>query len=193
MDWLQKLLCRLFGYRCPLSIELNGDSILNGYGVDITPVQRIQAARPWWTLDDRCINGLRLQKLMLTFADVPHNSRVTVVALGANDGFGLVPPDEYRADLLEAVRISRECGSTPVFTGLPGMPLGRFPVEWTDNLDALNAVMHDIATQQGIPHAGWDADFRGDEDLNPDGVHRTQAASDRLAQLLIQTIDRLPR
>ena len=131
MDWLQKLLCRLFGYRCPLSIELNGDSILNGYGVDITPVQRIQAARPWWTLDDRCINGLRLQKLMLTFADVPHNSRVTVIALGANDGFGLVPPDEYRADLLEAVRISRECGSTPVFTGLPGMPLGRFPVEWT--------------------------------------------------------------
>ena len=83
----------------PLSIELNGDSILNGYGVDITPVQRIQAARPWWTLDDRCINGLRLQKLMLTFADVPHNSRVTVIALGANDGFGLVPPDEYRADL----------------------------------------------------------------------------------------------
>lgn len=188
-DWLG----RLFGYRCPappLTIELNGDSLLHGYGVEVTPVQRMQAARPSWVLDDRTVNGLLMETAIQTFPGEPHVAKVIVIALGANDSFSMVPASSYRAHLDQAVAVIRSAGAVPVFTGLARMPADRFPAEWIANWEALNAVMHEIAQREGIAHAGWDADYRGEEDLQPDFVHRSQPASDRFAELLIAAIER---
>ncbi|WP_353619022.1 SGNH/GDSL hydrolase family protein [Paracidovorax cattleyae] len=190
MGKLDDVLCRLFGYRCPLTVELDGDSLLHGYGVPVTPVQRIQAARPRWRLDDRTANGLRMETAIQTFPSEPHTARIIVIALGANDAFGMVPAATYRADLEKAVSVVCAAGARPVFTGLARMPADRFPAEWIANWEALNAVMHDIAQREGIEHAGWDADYRGEQDLQPDFVHRSQEASDRFAELLVAAIER---
>ncbi len=132
MGKLDDILCRVFGYRCPLTVELNGDSLLHGYGVPVTPVQRIQAARPRWKLDDRTANGLRMETAIQTFPSEPHTARIIVIALGANDAFGMVPADTYRADLDKAVSVIRAPGP------------GRFSRDW-------RACLPTVSRQSGSP------------------------------------------
>ncbi|WCM86640.1 hypothetical protein [Acidovorax sp. NCPPB 3576] len=63
---------------------------------------------------------------------------------------------------------------------------------WVVHAAALNAITLSVAHDLGLQHAGWGEDYRGPEDLI-DSVHRSQAASDRLAVLLVAAIDRSNR
>lgn len=212
MSWIDDLICRLFGRRCPLTVELNGDSILAGYGVDPTPVELIRQARPRWVLDDRAVPGLKLESLIQgytepypgapaehyprgpqpPFAEVERHSRIVVLALGLNDAFNLVDVVAFEAYLRGAITTLIGERRVPVLTGLVGVDKAApiFNADQVARIHAFNAITHALAAEFDLEHAGWDADYQGPQDVAPDHIHRTQAASDRLAHLLVAAIER---
>ena len=214
---IRELICKLlrkFCVRCcPLSVELNGDSILFGWDCPDTPVMQMRAQRPKWTISDRNACGLRMADFMAgyqepfpgappnmfpagpqpAFKDAPHTSQVIVLGLGLNDSYGLLAPDDYRQQLLGALEIIRRAGAVPVFTGLAHIPSGYYDPAQDANLDAFHKIMREVAQEQGVIHAGWDEEYQGEGDLQPDHIHRAQPATDRLTARLIAAIDEAAR
>lgn len=209
---LRSLICRLFGHKCRLMVELNGDSILAGYGVNPTPVQLIGLARPRWVVDDRAVPGLKLESLLQgytepypgapteyyprgpqpPFVQVARDSKIVVLALGLNDAFNLVDVAAFEGYLRSAITILIAEHRVPVLTGLVGVDESApiFDAEQISRIHAFNAITRALAVEFSLEHAGWDADYRGEVDAAPDHIHRTQEASDRLAPLLIAAIER---
>lgn len=208
-NWICKILRRFCNTCCPLSVELDGDSILFGFGVDNTPVRQMHALRPKWTITDRNACGLRMADFMVgyqepfpgapaelfpagpqpAFKDASHTSQVVVIGLGLNDSYGYLSPTDYRQQLLDALAVIRKAGAVPVFTGLAHIPHGFYDPAQDANLDAFHQVMRDVAQEQGVIHAGWDDEYQGEGDLQDDHIHRTQGATDRLTARLIAAID----
>lgn len=164
-----------------LTVDLYGDSIGAGYGVEITPAKRIALMRPTWGVMDYSVYGLRLSELMEVFPSIPRTATYVALALGFNDANGGDP--NFEANLRAAIEILIREGRTPVLSGLAGV---RAP---TPLMVRYNAATHRLAREYGLEHAGWGESFRP-EDVNPDGIHRTQEASDRLAALLTSAIER---
>lgn len=167
--------------RPPVTVDLYGDSILAGYGVQVTPVERIRAARPGWVVVDHAANGTALKALMPGFAQAPRTGRIVVIGNGFVDAFqGL---DGYALNLRSAVQQLQREGRVVVLTGVVGTPQPP-PMAAT-----YNAITLAIAAEFGLQHAGWGEAYQ-DGDASPDGIHRTQQASDRLAGLLVAAIER---
>nr|WP_235492165.1 hypothetical protein [Paracidovorax avenae] len=102
-------------------------------------------------------------------------------------------PAQYEVDLREAIRIVQAEGRTPVLAGIVNLPVADlFTPERVARRAELNAVTLALAEELGLQHAGWGEDYRGPGDVI-DNVHRTQAASDRLAALLAAAIERAIR
>lgn len=165
----------------PVTVDLYGDSIMSGYGVQVSPADRIRSARPDWGVVDHSVPGTPLKALMPGFSSSPRTGQVVVIGNGFVDAYQGI--DGYAQDLRTAVLQVVAEGRTPVLTGVIGTP----------NPPALaheyNAATHQIAKEYGLAHAGWGEAYR-EGDASPDGIHRTQAASDRLADLLIQAIEK---
>ncbi|WP_343735273.1 SGNH/GDSL hydrolase family protein [Acidovorax sp.] len=165
----------------PVTVDLYGDSIPAGYGVAVTPLERIRAMRPQWQVVDHAANGTRLKDLMPGFATAPRTGRYVVLQPGFVDAFRAT--EGYELDLRTAIdQVQRE-GRVPVLTGIVGTPS---PPPLAAQY---NAITHALAREYGLQHAGWGEDYR-DGDTTADGIHRTQDASDRLAALLVAAIDR---
>lgn len=165
----------------PVTVDLYGDSIMAGHGVQASPAARIRSVRPDWVVVDHSAPGTPLKALMPGFSSSPRTGQIVVIGNGFVDAYqGL---DGYAQDLRTAVLQVVAEGRTPVLTGVIGTP----------NPPALaheyNAATHQIAKEYGLSHAGWGEAYR-DGDTSPDGIHRTQAASDKLADLLIQAIEK---
>lgn len=173
----------------PVSIEIRGDSILTAPGIERSPASYIKAARPDWVVDDRSVSGLALfQATPIT----PGPSSIVVIELGANDALYPRTPEMFEADMRAAIHSVIGAGKRPVLTGLVNMPVGLdfFTAEALAKRDAFNAITLRLAAEYGLAHAGWGEDYRGEQDVIHDRIHRTQEASDRLAALLIQEIER---
>lgn len=210
---IKEIICkflRKFCVRCcPLTVELDGDSILFGVLLERSPAMVMKKLRPKWTLTDRNACGLKLADFMVgyqepfpgapeymypagpqpAFKDAPHNSQIIVLGLGLNDSNGLLVPGDYRQHLLEALEVIRDAGAVPVFTGIVPFPSGYYDPAMDANLIEFTKVMRDVAREQDVVYAGWDEEYQGEGDLQPDHIHRTQDASDRLALRLIAAID----
>lgn len=210
---IKELICKIlrkFCVKCcPLSVELNGDSILFGWACESTPVMQMREQRPKWQITDRNACGLRMADFMVgyqepfpgapadmfpagpqpAFKDAPHTSQIIVIGLGLNDSYGYLSADEYRKKLIEALTIINSAGAVPVFTGLVHIPAGFYDPAQDANLDKFHKVMRDVATEYDVIHAGWDDEYQGPGDLQDDHIHRTQGATDRLAARLIAAID----
>ncbi len=209
-ELLRKILRKFCVRCCPLSVELNGDSILFGWGCDSTPAMQMRAQRPRWTLTDRNACGLRMADFMQgyqepfpgappdmypagpqpAFKDALHQAQVIVLGLGLNDSYGYLSPEAYRQQLLDALAVIRSAGAVPVFTGLVPIPSGYYDPGQDANLLAFQQVMRDVAESQGVIHADWDEEYQGEGDLQEDHIHRSQNATDRLTARLIAAIDR---
>ncbi|ABM32931.1 SGNH/GDSL hydrolase family protein [Paracidovorax citrulli] len=198
------------GGSTPLSIEIFGDSIARGPGISTPMPATLRALRPAWAIDDRSASGLVLADLIAgysapwpgapadayprgpqpPFAQVSRSARVVVLAAGLNDALEMRTPAQYGADLREAIRIVRAEGRLPVLAGIVDLPVADlFTPERVARRAELNAVTLALAAELGLQHAGWGEDYRGPVDVI-DNVHRTQAASDRLAVLLAAAIER---
>ena len=163
------------------TVDLYGDSIGAGYGVEVTPAERIALIRPTWAVMDYSVYGLKLSELMEVFPSIPRTAQFVALALGFNDANEEDP--NFETNLRTAIEIILREGRTPVLSGLVGV---RAP---TPLMVRYNAATHRLARQYGLEHAGWGENFQPG-DVNPDGIHRTQEASDRLAALLTNAIER---
>lgn len=164
-----------------LVVDVYGDSILAGYGLAVTPIERMRALRPAWRITDHAANGLALKALVPGFAEAPRTGRVVVLGNGLVDAMqGL---QGFEQDLRAAVLQLLAEGRVPVLTGLARTPHAPpLAAEY-------NAATHAVAQEFGLPHAGWWEAYR-EGDAAPDGVHRTQAASDQLVALLLAAVER---
>lgn len=164
-----------------LTVDLYGDSIGAGYAVEVTPAERIALIRPTWGVMDYSVYGLRLSELMEVFPTIPRTAQFVALALGFNDANEEDP--HFETNLRTAIEIVIREGRTPVISGLVGVHAP------TPLMVRYNAVTHRLADEYGLEHAGWGESFQPG-DVNPDGIHRTQEASDRLAALLASAIER---
>ena len=184
-----------------VSVEIHGDSILTGPGIPTRPAQIMQALHPDWRIDDKSISGLALRSLVRGLQTAEHNippfSAVQLVGCyvvleaGGNDALGLFELADFDADLRAAIAHVRASGRVPVLTGIVDLPVSDFVTpERKARRDEFNAHTMTLAREMGLQHAGWGEDYQGPQDTIADGIHRTQAASDRLAALLAGAIVR---
>lgn len=191
-----------------MRVAIYGDSIPFGYDLPVGLVQRMEEMRPAWAIQKRYAGSLRLQQLVDGYREPFDNAPAWTFPAGPQRPF----PEEVRTEDVSVVQTlvndtfhdASSCeahmrlvittllkeGRTPVLTGIVGMELDTFPPHVAPQWRACNAMTHALAKEYGLQHAGWDLDYRGPQDLKPDRVHRTQEASDRLAVLLIQAIER---
>lgn len=164
-----------------LAVDLHGDSIMAGYGVEFSPAKRVAQARPQWNVLDHSEYGVKLSELLPNLPYLPRTASIVVLALGLNDA--AAGDDQFEQNLRQAIELLLQQGQTPVLTGLVGEP------NPTPRRVQYNTVTLQLASRYGLEHAHWHEDYRPG-DASPDGIHRTQEASDRLAALLAQAIDR---
>lgn len=167
-----------------LAVDLYGDSILAGYGVLDTPARRLVQAHPQWSVFDHSAYGVKLSDLVPNLPYVPRAGPYTVLALGINDA--IAQDDQFEANLRYAIELLLREARTPVLTGLVNVP------DPSPRMVQFNAITLELARQYGLEHARWHEDYRAG-DAAEDGLHRTQAASDRLAALLLQALERAAR
>lgn len=172
-----------------VSVELRGDSIFSAPGIERSPASYMKAAHPGWVVDDRSVSGLALfQALPFAFGQ----SSIVVIEMGGNDALYPRTAEMFEADLRAAIGSVISAGKRPVLTGIVNMPVSPdfFTAEALAKRDAFNAITLRVAAELGLSHAGWGEDYRGEIDVIFDRIHRTQEASDRLAALLVQAIER---
>lgn len=192
----------------PVNVAIYGDSIPFGYDLPVGLVQRMEELRPQWVIQKRYAGSLRLQQLVdgykepfdnapawtypagpqKPFVEETRTEQFSVVQVGVNDTFHDSSNCEAHMRLVITTLLKE--GRTPILTGIVGMELDTFPPHVAPQWKTCNAMTHALAKEYGLQHAGWDLDYRGPQDLKPDRVHRTQEASDRLAVLLVQAIER---
>lgn len=194
----------------PVTVEIYGDSITFGPAIERNVAAQIKALRPGWTIDDRSAVGLDLRELVTGYAEpfagapksdypkgaqpafdkVQRSARFVVIELGGNDALSERPPEQFEADLRSVIDVLIREGRVPVLTGIVGVPPSAyFTPAAMARRDVLNAITHKVAQAYGLQHAGWGEDYRGEADTH-DLIHRTQAASDRLAALLVSVIEK---
>ena len=183
-----------------VSVEIHGDSILTGPGIATRPTQAMQALHPDWRIEDKSISGLALRSLVRGLQTAEHNippfaavqlsGCYVVLEAGGNDALGLFELADFDADLRAAIAHVRASGRVPVLTGIVDLPVSDFVTpERKARRDEFNAHTMTLAREMGLQHAGWGEDYQGLQDVI-DGIHRTQAASDRLAALLAGAVER---
>ena len=194
------------GQNGPVTVDIYGDSIAFGIGVQVSPVQRLREAG--FIVDDHTASGLQLRSVISgyqapypgapstdyprgsqpAFADVKRTSQFVVIQVGANDA--LLPENDFERNLRRAIEIVLSEDRTPVLTGIVRLPVGDiFTQDAVSRLENYNQITINLAKEYCLPHALWYSDYQGEQDLNADRIHRTQEASDRLARLLINTIN----
>jgi hypothetical protein len=192
------------------TVELNGDSVMYGLGLQESPAMGLLRERPSWTVEDRSASGLSLRDLMEgypePFKDAPisayprgpqgpftaiqHTASVVVIEQGGIDALEETSPEAFEQNLRTAVAHIKGLGATPVLTGIVPLEPGAFFTAPRVALTVeLNAITHKVARDLGVTHAGWDT-----VEFNPatdtlDGIHRTQPASKRLVSRLAAVID----
>ncbi len=188
------------------TVDVYGDSISIGVGVEISPIMRLNEYRPNWVVDHHSAGGLRLDSLVagysepfpgaspiyfpkgpqLPFAEVERNSRFVVIGLGINDALNdqtASDAQRYEDHLRYVVRTLLAEKRIPILTGVVNIasnPMLR---------GHYNIVTHKIAEEYGLVHAGWGEAY-GAEGVGADTIHPNQMGSDRLAGQLIEAIDK---
>lgn len=194
----------------PITVQIDGDSIVYGLGVEHSIPERLKEWHPDWVIDDRGVSGLKLWQLVagyqepyvdapeevyprgpqLPYAQVARSSQVVVLALGVNDALEMRTAEQFEADLRSAIQILSAEARTVIVAGIVNFPTGPvFTEEIHKRRDEFQAISQRVARELMLQRAGW-----GNTEVvlsqTLDGVHPTQEESDRLGRLLAATIMR---
>lgn len=194
----------------PVTVEIYGDSITFGPAIDRNVAAQVRQLRPGWAVEDHSAVGLNLAELVVGYAEpypgapaseypkgpqpafdkVQRSARFVVIAAGGNDALAQRTPEQFESDLRSVIDTLVREGRVPVLTGIVGVPPSDyFTPAALARRDVLDAITARLASTYGVRHAHWGEDYLGEADTH-DLIHRTQAASDRLAALLVAAIER---
>lgn len=191
----------------PLTIELNGDSLMFGLEINKNIGKYLKETNPQWVIDDRGVAGLTMKDLnsgyttpfpnassvfyprgaQLNFKTVQRTSNIVVIALGGNDAYSGFSTNDYELNLKAIVDVLISEKRTPILVGIPPMKSSLFSNKVNEVIQANNAIMHTLAIEKSIIFVEWDkTEFIENETI--DGIHRNQIGSDKLAFLIAQAI-----
>jgi len=192
------------------TVELNGDSIMSGIGIDTFAIS-ISKLRPNYIIVDKALTGLSLGSMYSGYTapyagapvppfgpqpqykDVIRTSKVILIELGGNDAYGLIDPNIFRNQLEEIIKIILNEGRIPVLTGIVPLaydPNGIFNQAVLDRATELDTIVHELAIKYSILDAHWrTVEFNGLSDTI-DSIHWKQIPANRLINRTIETIDK---
>lgn len=171
----------------PATILIYGDSLSAAYGISqkdgwATLLQdRLKAGGAEYTVANASISGETssggVSRIRQTLAQ--HKPRITVLALGANDGLRGLPVKQMRANLETMIRAAQQAGSKVVLVGMQLPP--NYGAAYTREFRQSFA---DIARQHKLPLVPFLLEGMADKpDLfQPDQLHPTAAAQPRLLE-----------
>jgi hypothetical protein len=149
------------------TIELNGDSILRGYGVSTSPADWLRSRG--YTVDDRAQDGRSTWELVRAnnnFDSLAHDSRIVVIQTGINDHrrqyeSGWPPVDTVQGvkqDYRYLIRKARELGQIPVVAGIIqlGYPNALGDAGYT-TIANIRAAVKQVALEEQAHYASFDA------------------------------------
>lgn len=171
------------------SIELNGDSILRGYGVATSPAQWLQAYG--YPVDNRAIDGqstYQLTRVNKFFAKA-HPSSIVVIQTGINDYrreyeygvFGAPTIPTLKQDYRSMIDHVRALGKIPVVAGVTKLGYPNALGDDAYNIIAqIRTAVKEVAQEKGAHYASFD--------INPvawtDTIHLDQNSSNGIAENL---------
>ena len=166
------------------SVTLYGDSILHGVlgsstqRLDEPPAAAIERLRPAYFVVDRTVPGDFVVYRSSIFMRDRIDTRLVVIQHGMNDAGQRF---DYAEPLRKMIHRLKALGKTPIVTGLSRSRIG--------TRDAYDALARRVASEEGVIFADWGAVSMTDAEL-PDGLHPAQGYSSRLAEQLVQALDR---
>lgn len=185
------------------SVTLDGDSILFGAALSVKPADVLRSAG--FDVDDRAAVGLNLKDMVSGYDEpypgapasdfplgpqpayerVQRSTQFVVIEAGVNDSFILRSAELFEADMRHVIEVVLREGRFPVLTGIVQLGEHPFVNDAVQKLRAeYDAITIQLADEYGLRHARW-----GDDPLETmDGIHRTQEASNRLAQRLVSAM-----
>jgi lysophospholipase L1-like esterase len=193
----------------PLTVEINGDSVMAGAGLPNSLPVMLQQMRTDLVVTDKAVIGLSMDSLYKGYtvayvgAPVPkagpqprygmvkRTASVIVIEVAGIDAYADLPIDVFEAQLRDVLRIIRSEGHVPIVTGIPRMENvgGTFDDAIIARIVAFDKVVHRVAAEEGVTDAHWETvEYNGPSDTL-DGIHRTQVAAERLVRRLAETID----
>ena len=179
-----------------------------GQGLDIRPSAYLQELLPEFNIQDKSQVGLTLDSLVKgystpwlngpvprlgvqpAFNSIERTADIVVISLGGNDAYSALSPLDFEVQLTQVVQRIKDEGRTPILTGIVQLTPSTmgFDSLTVDRAIELNSITQKVAQNMKIQNANWDTvEYKGLIDTI-DGVHRTQTASNLLAQRLAETI-----
>lgn len=192
----------------PLKVELNGDSIVYGQGLDARPSVYLQSLLPEFIIEDKSQVGLTLDSLVKgystpwvngpvprlgiqpPFNQIERTADVVVISLGGNDAYSGLSPDEFEVELREVIQVIKDEGRMPVLTGIVQLTPSTYGFNYSTVQRAieLNERTKVVARDMNVLNSNWDTvEYLGLLDTL-DGIHRTQQASNLLIERLASTL-----
>jgi len=186
------------------TVELNGDSIVAGLGLEVKPSMYLQKLLPDWSIQDKSQVGLTLDSLVKgystpwvngpvptlgvqpPFAEITRTADIVVISLGGNDAYGNADAREFEENLRTVISAIKQEKRIPMLTGIVQLNASTngFTQEVVNKAIEFNTITQKVAIDMNVINVNWDTvEYKGLGDTI-DGIHRTQSASDRLVQRL---------
>ncbi len=177
----------------PATILIYGDSLSAAYGISqkdgwTTLLQdRLKTGGGEYSVANASISGETSSggASRIRQALVQHKPKITVLALGANDGLRGLPVKQMRANLETMIRAAQQAGSKVVLVGMQ-LPPNYGPAYTREFRQSFT----DIARQYKLPLVPFLLEGMADKpDLfQPDQLHPTAAAQPRLLENVWSTL-----
>lgn len=173
------------------NVELIGDSILNGYNLQVTPAEYIKNAFSSVNVIQNTANGESLNSFIKRYK-YDTNADVVIFQLGLNDSLSKEAFDNFENNLDVFLSKNVSQGKKVVLTSIVKIDAGQSDF-WTPEVKEraiiLNSIVLHYTRKYNLDNARWDlVPYAYDDTI--DGVHRTQLASNYLTSLLFPYISK---
>lgn len=173
------------------TVELIGDSILNGYNLQVTPAEYIKNAFSSVNIIQNTANGESLNSFIKNYK-YDTNADVVIFQLGLNDSLSKEAFDNFENNLDVFLSKNISQGKKVVLTSIVKIDAGQSDF-WTPEVKEraiiLNSIVLHYTRKYNLDNARWDlVPYAYDDTI--DGVHRIQDASNRLTSLLFPYISK---
>lgn len=160
------------------TIEINGDSIPLGAGVEVGMAVTLRQIRPMWTVIDKSVGGMTSVRRATEFFNENRTARVIVLQYGVNDAYQKLAVAEMDAALKAMALYSKSEGRTVIFTGMSRTSI--------PGASVYAAAVKQAADDTGSVYADWPS---VEGVLQADEIHPAQQMSNDLAAKLALSMD----
>jgi hypothetical protein len=143
-------------------------------------------------IEDRAVGGTALMQLASVFHGQPRSSRIVVLENGVIDSWVGVPVSTVLATYSAMIDTIKAEGRIPIVTGYAHQRLGTLDLGSLARRDEHDGALKTFMLERGVAFADYNTVAWGPTEAElPDSVHPGPEYSARLAQRLLETLDRV--